>query len=66
MVKDKTFLDGLMSRTPLKRPGEVEEVSSMVAYLCLPSASYITGQVIVVDGGFTFLFEKLMVAEFLP
>ncbi|XP_016512576.1 tropinone reductase homolog At5g06060-like isoform X1 [Nicotiana tabacum] len=61
LVKDKTFLDGLMSRTPLKRPGEVEEVSSLVAYLCLPAASYITGQVIVVDGGFTicgFQFQR--------
>ncbi|XP_062172555.1 tropinone reductase homolog At5g06060-like [Alnus glutinosa] len=39
------------SRTPLGRPAQPEEVSSMVAFLCLPSASYITGQIICVDGG---------------
>lgn len=53
VLGDKEFLEGVISRTTLKRPGEVEEVSLMVAYLCLPSASYVTGQVIAVDGGFT-------------
>ncbi|KAK9280324.1 hypothetical protein L1049_014012 [Liquidambar formosana] len=39
------------SRTPLGRVGKVEEVSSLVAFLCLPASSYITGQTICVDGG---------------
>lgn len=46
-------MDAIVSRTPLGRPGEAKEVSSLVAYLCLPAASYITGQVIPVDGGMT-------------
>lgn len=43
----------IMSRTPLGRMGEPSEISSVVAFLCLPASSYITGQVILVDGGVT-------------
>ncbi|KAL8232025.1 hypothetical protein R6Q57_001803 [Mikania cordata] len=53
VLSDKQFLDRLESRTPLKRLGEANEVSSMVAFLCLPAASYITGQTVAVDGGFS-------------
>ncbi|PIA40440.1 hypothetical protein AQUCO_02500266v1 [Aquilegia coerulea] len=50
-IKATEMLDGFLSRTPLRRLGEPSDVSSMVAYFCLPAASYITGQVICVDGG---------------
>lgn len=40
-------------RTPMGRTGQVEEISGAVAFLCLPPSSYITGQTLAVDGGFT-------------
>ncbi|KAJ6362978.1 hypothetical protein OIU78_003215 [Salix suchowensis] len=43
----------MLSQTPISRVGEPTEISSLVAYLCLPTASYITGQVVSVDGGYT-------------
>jgi Tropinone reductase 1 len=36
----------------MRRIGEPEEVAAAVAFLCLPAASYITGEVVAVDGGF--------------
>jgi Tropinone reductase 1 len=53
LLDDKVFLGKIISRTPLQRVGDPKEVSSLVGFLCLPAAAYITGQVISVDGGFT-------------
>jgi NAD(P)-dependent dehydrogenase (short-subunit alcohol dehydrogenase family) len=42
----------VMGRTPMKRPGNLEEIKGAAIYLASDSASYITGQVVAVDGGF--------------
>lgn len=53
VLANKEFENTLKSRTPLRRVGEPEEVSSLVAFLCMPGSTYITGQTISVDGGMT-------------
>lgn len=53
VLSDPERLNRILSRTPLGRIGEPEEVAATVAFLCLPAAGYITGQTLAVDGGMT-------------
>ncbi|XP_054816041.1 tropinone reductase homolog At2g29260, chloroplastic-like isoform X2 [Prosopis cineraria] len=53
VLSNEGYLEEVYSRTPLRRLGDPAEVSSLVAFLCLPASSYITGQIICVDGGMT-------------
>ena len=41
----------ILSRTPMKRLGDPSEIADTVAYLASDAASYITGEIVVVDGG---------------
>jgi len=47
------FRDKIISATPLRRIGEAKEVADAVQYLASNSASFVTGQVLTVDGGRT-------------
>tara|TARA_E500000081_G_scaffold128173_1_gene136367 strand:- start:6 stop:770 length:765 start_codon:yes stop_codon:yes gene_type:complete len=39
--------------TPLNRMGETDEIGTAALFLCSPASSYITGEVLVIDGGYT-------------
>ena len=52
LLSNPDVLNSVLSRKPMERIGEPEEVAGLVAFLCMPTATYITGQCIAVDGGF--------------
>ncbi|XP_071715686.1 tropinone reductase homolog At2g29260, chloroplastic [Rutidosis leptorrhynchoides] len=51
VLSNKEYVEEVLDITPLGRLGDPNEVSSLVAFLCMPASSYITGQIICVDGG---------------
>ncbi|HSI90957.1 MAG TPA: SDR family oxidoreductase [Adhaeribacter sp.] len=53
VLKNPEFLQQVLDRTPLNRIGTPEEVAAATAFFCMPGASYVTGQCLAVDGGFS-------------
>jgi NAD(P)-dependent dehydrogenase (short-subunit alcohol dehydrogenase family) len=43
----------MVSKTPLARIGEPEDIADVVVFLCSDLARFVTGQTLVVDGGMT-------------
>lgn len=52
VLSDKAYRDEVIKHTPIGRVAEADEVAAVVVFLCMPAASYVTGQIIAVDGGF--------------
>ena len=53
ILSDPAAFQELTSKIPMKRCAEPEEIAPAVVFLCSEANNYITGQTIVVDGGFT-------------
>ncbi|CAL2060672.1 SDR family oxidoreductase [Tenacibaculum sp. 190524A05c] len=51
--KDQVFVERLKNKTKLKRIGKPEDLQGLIVLLCSSASSYITGQNITVDGGWT-------------
>lgn len=52
-LQDERFRKMNQEMTPHQRMGTVEDIASTVAFLCSPGGSFINGQTIVVDGGWS-------------
>ena len=53
VLQDENLYRQILERTPMKRIAQPSEIATVVAFFAMPASSYITGQVLAVDGGFT-------------
>jgi NAD(P)-dependent dehydrogenase (short-subunit alcohol dehydrogenase family) len=47
------IMERIIANTPMKRYGEEEEIKGLVVYLASPASSFMTGSLVVMDGGMT-------------
>jgi 7-alpha-hydroxysteroid dehydrogenase len=50
-VLDDRMRETMLSLTPMRRLGRVEDIAAAVVYLVSDASSYVTGKVLEVDGG---------------
>ncbi|REJ67805.1 MAG: SDR family NAD(P)-dependent oxidoreductase [Planctomycetota bacterium] len=53
LYEDETWVESILERTPLGRTGEAGDLDSTVVFLASPASRFVTGQTILVDGGFS-------------
>jgi len=51
MYRDQAWVDYLVDRIPLKRPGAHEDLEGAIVFLASDASAYVTGQTLLVDGG---------------
>ena len=57
LYTDNRF-ESIMSHIPMKRPGKPEDIGHAALYLASEEANYVTGNVLIVDGGWTSGFTR--------
>ncbi len=68
-LEDERFRKINTEMTPHQRLGRVEDIAATVAFLCSPGGSFINGQTIVVDGGWSstkYLSDFALSSEWVP
>ncbi len=63
MYDDQEWVDYLVDRIPLKRPGRPNDLDGAVVFLSSDASAYITGQTLIVDGGITTGSTRAMVKK---
>ena len=53
LYDDPKWVEYLVDRIPVKRPGQPHDLDGAVIFLASPSSEYVTGQILLVDGGIT-------------
>ena len=53
LLEDPVFKAGIVNRIPLRRIGETRDIVGPAIFLCSDAASFVTGQVLGIDGGLT-------------
>jgi len=61
LYENTEWVDYITSRIPLNRPGQPHDLDGAVVFLASDASEYITGQIILVDGGFTTGATKAIV-----
>jgi len=63
LYENKQWVNYITSRIPLNRPGQPHDLDGTVVFLASDASEYITGQMILVDGGFTTGATKAIIEE---
>jgi NAD(P)-dependent dehydrogenase (short-subunit alcohol dehydrogenase family) len=63
LYEDQSWVDYLVDRIPLKRPGTPHDLDGAIVFLASDAAEYLTGQTMLIDGGITTGSTRAMPAK---
>jgi len=53
LLADQSFYESLISRIPLRRIADTDDLVGAILFFCSAAAAFVTGQILTVDGGLT-------------